>query len=138
MESVKEAVYARLSSSVNLCLKRKKGQRLVVLFALDEAQFLDRLIHPDAEGGGARYGLRVLRQLQFLPTKRPNGSACCSRSRQGYAQACLFRHGRKAKIKVLVRAKMTPPTSRLIISVPLCTSTSKSSRQTPISPWVRR
>ena len=63
MESVKEAVYARLSSSLKLCLERKKGQRLVVLVALDEAQFMDRLIHPDAEGGGARNGLRVLRQL---------------------------------------------------------------------------
>ena len=44
MESVKEAVYARLRSSVNLCLKRKKGQRLVVLVVLDH------LIFPDAEG----------------------------------------------------------------------------------------
>ena len=56
MDSVKEAIYARLGSLLKLCPKRKKGYRLVVLVALDEAQFLDRLIHPDAEGGGARYG----------------------------------------------------------------------------------
>ena len=37
---------------------------------LDEAQLLDELIHPDADGGGARFGLRVLRQLQVAAYKK--------------------------------------------------------------------
>ena len=64
--SVKGAIYARLGSLLELCPKRESGKRLVVLVALDEAQFLDDFIPPDEEGGGARYGLRVLRLLQVL------------------------------------------------------------------------
>ena len=50
--------------------KERAWYRLVVLVALDEAQFLDEWISPDAKGGGgARYGLRALRQLQVLAYK---------------------------------------------------------------------
>ena len=70
MESVKEAIYERVSSLLELCPKRESGYRLVVLVALDEAQLLDELISPSEKrykkSGGARYGLRVLRQLQVL------------------------------------------------------------------------
>ena len=72
MCSVKDAIFARLHSLTELCPKRKSGYRLVVLVALDEAQFLDEwiLIPPDAKGGGgARYVLRALRQLQVLAYK---------------------------------------------------------------------
>ena len=67
IDSVREAIYARLRSLLKISPKRKSGYRLVVLVALDEAQFLDRFIPPDAKGGGgARYGLHALRQLQVL------------------------------------------------------------------------
>ena len=69
VDSARVAIYARLRSLVKLCPERESGKRLVVLVALDEAQFLDDFIPPDEEGGGARYGLRVLRQLQVLAYK---------------------------------------------------------------------
>ena len=68
VDSVKGAICERLGSLVDLC-PRKGRRRLVVLVALDEAQLLDDSISPCKKGGGARYGLRVLRQLQVLAYK---------------------------------------------------------------------
>ena len=73
IDSVRGAIYARLSSLLELC--HQNGRlRLVVLVALDEAQLLDDLISPSKDPdkksvAGARYGLRVLRQLQVLAYK---------------------------------------------------------------------
>ena len=67
VDSVRKAIYARLRSLLELCPQRESGYLLVVLVALDEAQLLDDFITPgEEEGGGARYGMRVLRQLQVL------------------------------------------------------------------------
>ena len=69
MKSVREAIYARLHSLLELCPPRESGKRLALLAALDEAQILDEFISPEENVGGARYGLRVLRQLQVLAYK---------------------------------------------------------------------
>ena len=69
IDSVRGAIYARLGSLLELC-PQNGLRRLVVLVALDVAQILDDLISPgkkpDEKSGGARYGLRALRQLQVL------------------------------------------------------------------------
>ena len=45
-------------------MRRPQTDSLVVMVALDEAQFLDEYATPAGDCGGARYALRTLRQLQ--------------------------------------------------------------------------